>query len=184
MRRGTLNQVFGVSREPGLSNLLVGAALPSDCIRKLQVGEFGTLDLIPGGAPPPNPSELIGSARMAKLLDDLRKEYDSIIFDSPPLNIVTDAAILATKADGVVLVGRAGVTTKGALTYAAELLRKVRAPTLGFVLNDFLFRRDSRYSAYGGYGDYYSYGTYSENGEHGGKASLLERVFGVTRSGG
>jgi capsular exopolysaccharide synthesis family protein len=183
MRRGTLNQVFGVSREPGLSNLLVGAAPRSDCIRKIQVGEFGSLDLLPGGAPPPNPSELIGSDRMTKLLDDLRSDYDSIIFDSPPLNLVTDAAVLATKADGVILVGRAGVTTKGGLTYAAELLRKVRAPTVGFVLNDFLFRRDSRYSTYGGYGDYYSYGSYSENG-HGKKLSFLAKLLGGSRSVG
>jgi tyrosine-protein kinase Etk/Wzc len=183
MRRGTLNQVFGVSREPGLSNLLVGAAARTDCIRNIQVGEFGSLDLLPGGSPPPNPSELIGSDRMTRLLDDLRSDYDSIIFDSPPLNLVTDAAVLATKADGVVLVGRAGVTTKGGLTYAAELLRKVRAPTVGFVLNDFLFRRDSRYSAYGGYGDYYSYGTYSENGDHKAKRGLLERVFAAIRNG-
>jgi capsular exopolysaccharide synthesis family protein len=183
MRRGTLNQVFGVSREPGLSNLLVGAASRSDCIRKIQVGEFGSLDLLPGGAPPPNPSELIGSERMTKLLETLRSDYDSIIFDSPPLNLVTDAAVLATKADGVVLVGRAGVTTKGGLTYAAELLRKVRAPTVGFVLNDFLFRRDSRYSTYGGYGDYYSYGSYSENGDHGKKTGLLQRVIGAYRNG-
>lgn len=185
MRRGTLNQVFGVSREPGLSNLLVGAAARSDCIRKIQVGEFGSLDLLPGGAPPPNPSELIGSDRMTRLLDDLRSDYDSIIFDSPPLNLVTDAAVLATKADGVVLVGRAGVTTKGGLTYAAELLRKVRAPSLGFVLNDFLFRRDSRYSTYGGYGDYYSYGSYSENGDRKDKFGLLlKRVLGAGRNGG
>jgi tyrosine-protein kinase Etk/Wzc len=177
MRRGTLHQVFGLTREPGLSNLLIGAASRSDCIRQIHVGELGSLDLLPCGASPPNPSELLGSERMSALLQDLREDYDSVIFDSPPLNLVTDAAILATKADGVVLVGRAGVTTRGALTYAADLLRKVRAPSLGFVLNDFLFRRDSRYSAYGGYGDYYSYGYYSSNPQNEKKAGFLDRVF-------
>jgi capsular exopolysaccharide synthesis family protein len=176
MRRGTLHQVFGLPREPGLSNLLIGAK-DSDCIRKIQIGDSGYLDLLPCGAFPPNPSELIGSARMTRLLEELKTQYDNVIFDSPPLNLVTDAAVLATKADGVVLVGRAGVTTKGALTYAAELLKKVHAPTLGFVLNDFLFRRDSRYSQYGGYGDYYSYGYYTpdHNGEP--RPKLLTRLL-------
>jgi capsular exopolysaccharide synthesis family protein len=183
MRRGTLHQVFGLPREPGLSNLLVGAADRENCIRRIKVGELGTLDLMPSGAAPPNPSELIGSERMTAILQALQSEYDSIIFDSPPLNLVTDAAILATKADAVVLVGRAGVTTRGALAYAAELLRKVRAPALGFVLNDFLFRRDSRYSAYGGYGDYYSYGYYRPS-EQPSRSGLIQRIFGAKNGDG
>jgi capsular exopolysaccharide synthesis family protein len=161
-----------------LSNLLIGAVEPNACIKKIHVGELGSLDVLPCGAAPPNPSELIGSQRMSALLASLKGEYDNVIFDSPPLNLVTDAAVLATKADGVVLVGRAGVTTKGALTYASELLKKVRAQALGFVLNDFIFRRDSRYSAYGGYGDHYSYGYYTPDRRPKKTSRLLQRFFG------
>lgn len=168
LRRGTLHRVFDTNREPGLSNLLIGAATLSDCVRKVQLGAMGTLDVLPSGTSPPNPSELIGSDKMTEFLRDLCARYDSVIFDSPPLNLVTDAAILATKADGVILVGRAGKTEKGALAYAADLLRKVRAPVLGSILNDFHFRRDGRYSDYGGYGYYYSgYSDYRSRSSNG-----------------
>jgi tyrosine-protein kinase Etk/Wzc len=181
MRRGTIHQVFALSREPGLSNVLVGAMPLAECIRHKQVGELGSLDILPCGAAPPNPSELISSSRMEVFLGEMKASYDIVIFDSPPLNLVTDAAILATKADGVVLVARAGVTTKGALTYAADLLRKVRAPALGFVLNDFLFRRDNRYSAYGGYGEYV-YGYYSSEVDQAHR-NRIQKLFGTfTRS--
>jgi Mrp family chromosome partitioning ATPase len=77
--------------------------------------------------------------------------------------VVTDAAVLGTKADGVVLVTRASVTEKGAITYAVEQLNNVRAPILGSVLNDVDFRRDARYySSYGKYGYYYQY-YYADN---------------------
>jgi tyrosine-protein kinase Etk/Wzc len=179
LRRGTLHRVFDTHRDPGLSNLLIGAAALSECVRTVRLGEMGSLDVLPSGISPPNPSELMGSDRMSEILSDLRARYDSVIFDSPPLNLVTDAAILATKADGVIIVGRAGKTEKGALAYAAELLRKVRAPVLGSILNDFHFRRDGRYSDYGGYGYYYSagYSNYrsgSTNGKHTKKSAERE----------
>jgi Mrp family chromosome partitioning ATPase len=96
------------------------------------------------------------------MLERLETTYDTVIFDSAPLNLVTDAAVLGTLVDGVVVVARAGVTGFAALGYALEQLKSVRASLLGTVLNDVDFRRDSRY--YGAYGSYNYYRYYSADG--------------------
>jgi tyrosine-protein kinase Etk/Wzc len=158
LRRGVLHNVFGVEREPGLTTILTGQSPVDGGIRRLDLGESGALDFLPSGAYPPNPAEILGSERMRGLLEELEERYDLVLIDSTPLTVVTDAAVLGTKADGVILVARANATEKGALTYAVEQLDNVRAPVLGCVLNDVDFRRDSRYdSSYGKYGYYYAY---------------------------
>ena len=158
LRRGVLNTVFGVEREPGLTNALMGRCDVTEAIRRLDLGESGTLDFLPSGPYPPNPAEVLGSQRMRALIEKVETLYDLIVIDSAPLTAVTDAAVLGTKADGVILVARANVTEKGALTYAVQQLHSVRAPVLGCILNDIDFRRDSRYySAYGKYGYFYAY---------------------------
>ncbi len=164
LRRGVLNTVFGLPREPGLTNLLAGSAEPTAAIRQIDLGESGTLHFLPSGPYPPNPAEVLGSQRMRSLLEAVETQFELIIIDCTPLTVVTDAAVLGTKADGVVLVVRANVTEKGALTYAVEQLETIRAPILGCVLNDVDFRRDSRYSgSWGRYGLYYRY-YYGEDG--------------------
>ncbi len=158
LRRGVLNSVFGKERTPGLSDLLLGGIGLKDALQVVDLGESGSLDFLPTGTLPPNPAELLGSQRMKELLGHLGGLYDLIILDTPPLTVVTDAAVLGTKADGVILVARANATDKGAVTYAVEQLRNVRAKVLGSVLNDVDFRRDGRYSStYGRYGYYYQY---------------------------
>jgi capsular exopolysaccharide synthesis family protein len=158
LRRGVLHNVFGVPREPGLTTILSGQCGVSDAIREIDLGESGTLKFLPSGPFPPNPAEILGSQRMRTLVEALEEEYALIILDSAPLTVVTDAAVLGTKADGVILVARANSTEKGSLTYAVDQLRNVRAPILGCILNDVDFRRDSRYhSSYGKYGYYYQY---------------------------
>jgi protein-tyrosine kinase len=157
--------VFGVNREPGLTNVLSGSAGISDAIQTVDLQQSGTLDFMATGPYPPNPAEILGSLRMKSLLEALDERYDLILIDSAPLTVVTDAAVLGTKVDGVVLVARANVTEKGALTYAVEQLKNVRAPILGSVLNDVDYRRDSRYySTYGKYGYYHHY-YYGDDGE-------------------
>jgi len=158
LRRGVLNTVFRVTREPGLSNVLAGQNTLAEAIRRVELGESGVLRFLPTGALPPNPSELLGSERMSTLLRSLEESFDIVIIDCAPLGVVTDAAILGTKVDGVLLVARASTTEKGALAFATDQLRRVRAPILGTVLNDVDYRRDSRYSsAYGRYGYHYQY---------------------------
>jgi len=158
LRRGVLNNVFGLPREPGLTSILTGQSGVVEAIRTVAMGQSGKLDFLPSGAYPPNPAEVLGSERMKALLQGLEERYDLVILDTAPLTVVTDAAVLGTKADGVILVARANITERGALTYSAEQLRNVRAPILGCVLNDVDYRRDSRYySSYGRYGYYYAY---------------------------
>jgi tyrosine-protein kinase Etk/Wzc len=165
LRRGVLNNVFGCDREPGLSNVLAGHAKIDEAIHEVRLGHSGSIHFMPSGPFPPNPAELLGSGRMRTLIDELETRYDFVLLDSAPLTIVTDAAVLGTKVDGVVLIARANRTEKGALTYAVEQLHNVRAPVLGTVLNDVDYRRDSRYSSrYGRYGYYYQY-YYGEDGQ-------------------
>jgi tyrosine-protein kinase Etk/Wzc len=160
LRRGVLHTVFGTARENGLSDLLVGNVSPSDAIRSVDLGESGTIDFVPTGTLPPNPAELLGSEQMRRFLHEVRDKYDTVILDSAPLTVVTDAAVLGTKADGVLLVARASSTPKGGIRYATEQLRNVRAPILGMILNDVDYRREGRYATeyYGRYG--YVYGNY------------------------
>jgi Mrp family chromosome partitioning ATPase len=82
---------------------------------------------------------------MRTLMERLKGHYDTIIIDSPPINVVTDAALIGAHADGVVVVVRSGVTAVQALMFAMEQLRHVRAPVLGAVLNDIDFHRDAAY---------------------------------------
>jgi tyrosine-protein kinase Etk/Wzc len=149
MRRGVLNEVLGELRAPGLSDVLVGEVELTEAVRRIELGESGELDFLPTGTFPPNPAELIGSDRTQRLLEQLEELYDAVILDAPPLNLVTDAALLGTYADGVVVVARSGVTDRGAIAYALEQLAAVRAPVLGVVLNDIDVRKDRYYGSYG-----------------------------------
>jgi len=169
LRRGVLNRVFGVDREPGLTNVLAGTVDISDAIQEIDLLESGKMDFMASGPHPPNPAEILGSQRMKALLQALEERYDLVLIDSAPLTVVTDAAVLGTKVDGVVLVARANVTEKGALTYSVDQLNNVRAPILGAILNDVDYRRDSRYySSYGKYGYYHHY-YYGDDGSKKGK---------------
>lgn len=148
LRRGFLQDVFGTGREPGLSNVLLGRTPLEAAVQRVDLGESGTLDFLPTGTLPPNPAELAGSPRMQALLEQLSARYDAVILDAPPLTLVTDAALLGTYADGVVVVARSGVTDRGALTFAMEQLAAVRAPVLGMVLNDVDQKKERYYGTY------------------------------------
>lgn len=167
LRRGVLNGVFGVAREPGLSNVLVGAEKVPSAIKRIELGDAVALDFLSTGTLPPNPAELLGSEKMRQLLRILQEKYDAIILDTPPLNVVTDAAVLGTVADGVVLIARAGVTDKRALMYAAEQLTNVRASVVGTVLNDVDFDHNPYYGSYGPYAYYrFDYTYQMKSGRH------------------
>lgn len=159
MRRGTLHDIFGLPRAPGLSNVLAGAATGGDVIRRVTMSGGHSVDVVTTGTLPPNPAELLASDRMTRLLEELGRSYDMILIDTPPLGAVTDAAVLGTKSDAVVFVTRASATNRGSLAYAVDQLRHVRANVIGVVLNDFDSQRDTRYYSYGqyGYGYHYSY---------------------------
>ncbi len=147
VRRGVVHLVFGGNREPGLSEVLRGLTSFEKARRGLTVGERGLMDYLTSGKFYPGDYGLVGSDAMGELLARVREEYDLVIVDTPPVNVITDAAVLAAMADGVILVARAGVTESSALSYAVEQLRHVRASVLGVVLNDIDLRRDAAYDS-------------------------------------
>jgi capsular exopolysaccharide synthesis family protein len=117
------------------------------------------MDYLTTGRLHPDEHGLVASEAMRDLMARSRDEYDVVIIDTPPVNIMTDAAVLAANADGVVLVARAGVTQGPALAYAMEQLRQVRAQVIGVVLNDIDLRRDSAYDGTYKYFQDYEYST-------------------------
>lgn len=155
MRRGTVARVFEAGDRPGLAELLTQPIPPAQVVRTADAGNGGVLHYVPAGRPPASPGELLGGDRMQVLADWLKSEFDVVVFDTPPLNVVTDAAVLAALADAVVLVVRAAVTPVDALEYAANELRSARAAVAGTVLNDLVLKRDATYDS--GY-QWYEYG--------------------------
>ncbi len=132
LRRPSLHKIFELRPEVGLSNVLSGGAKWKDAVQPTM--DAG-LSLLPSGPLPPHPSELLGSTAMQDLIGEWRKEYDHILFDSPPLLSVTDAVLLAVQADMVTLVVRSGQTTMGAVRCARDLLLQLKVPLRGIVLN-------------------------------------------------
>jgi len=136
LRRPSLHTVFGVDNGVGLTNLAIGD-LPDKI--PLQDTSVPNLRLLPSGPLPPNPSELLGSKRMDKILEMLKSGADFVLFDCPPILAVTDAAVLARKVDGVLLVVSAGKTKREHASKAKLLLDKVNANVVGVVLNNAKF---------------------------------------------
>jgi capsular exopolysaccharide synthesis family protein len=157
LRRGVVHAAFGSSREPGLSEVLRGVSTFDLARQSADVGEGAVLDYLVSGHLRRGQEGLINSVAMHRLLVRVREEYDVVIVDTPPVNAITDAALLGARADGVVLVVRSGVTEAAALTYAVEQLRHVRATVLGVILNDIDLRRDAAYDSSYAYFRAYEY---------------------------
>ena len=133
LRRPGIHKALGMGPRSGLSNVLTGSADLEQAITRSPL--VPSLSILPAGTPPPNPAELLASSNTRDLLEALRQEYDHIVIDTPPTLSVTDAVVLSTRADAVVLVIRSGKTTKQALRRARELLFRVNARLTGVLLN-------------------------------------------------
>ena len=151
LRKPTLHKKLGIYNFKGLTNVLIGEIAFEEVIDKHN--DIPTLDILTSGPIPPNPSELLGSMKMEEFLSNLKNEYDIIILDSPPVGIVTDAAILSTKTEGVLLVVNSGKTETDAVKRSKELLENVNANIIGVVLNK-VDMKNKAYSKYG-YSKYY-----------------------------
>ena len=146
LRRPTLHRIFRLTKEDGLTNaLLQGNPNPDDY---LQATTVENLRVLTSGPLPPNPSELLGSERMGRLIEHLRGQADILLFDSPPCLAVTDAAVLSSQVDGVLLVVDAGASRRELAARAVEDLRKVGGNVLGVVLNRLSSRRSGYYYYY------------------------------------
>ena len=150
LRRPRVAEYLGLEGAVGLTNVLVGQAAIDDV---LQPWGRGGLTVLPSGTIPPNPSELMGSPLMAELISQLRKSFDMIIIDTPPLLPVTDAAVASRLADGVVVVVRYGKTTRNQVSTALRSLAAVDARVLGTVLTMSPVKGAEAYSTYGYYED-------------------------------
>jgi tyrosine-protein kinase Etk/Wzc len=150
LRRPSHQKIFGTDKGPGTSDVLIDKVEWRNCVRTvtdLALGDFSMEEIlsIPGldnlnsityGHRPPNPTELLSSDKMARLLAELRESYDVVLVDAPPLLPVADSMVLSTKVDGVVLVYKVGKAPRNSLQLAKERLETVQANILGVILND------------------------------------------------
>ena len=153
LRKPKLNRLLELKADLGLSDILMNPSAAGEAI--LPCRNVGELDVILSGKIPPNPSELLGSQRMERLLTALRMQYDYIILDTPPVNMVTDAVVLAPYADGALFIVRAGVSDRVSTAQAVGQMEYVRTKVLGFVFNGVDMTKTGY--GYGKYG-YKSYG--------------------------
>lgn len=159
LRRPIAHANFGMPKEPGLVNALIGEVAPEEAIR---ASGIPNLDVLASGSIPPNPSELLGSRRMSDLLELLRDRYDLVLIDSPPVGVVTDGVILSTKVDATIAVVRAHRTRMEFLDRTSDEVSRVGGPLLGVVLNEF-DASQSYGSSYKYYKYYKYYGYYGSN---------------------
>ena len=168
LRRPVIHSVFGHDKENGITNYLMGMVSYENLPKQTFLDN---LWIVSSGSLPPNPSELLASKKMHDLLERLKKDYDRILIDSPPVIAVTDAAILSKEVDGTILVVAANQTNKDALQRAKGLLDNIKTNLIGLVLNGV--------DISGVYGSYYYYyhHYYAKPGKK--KKSLFSKIFSV-----
>lgn len=170
LRKPVVSGIFGIEREPGLCDAILGNCDWKETVRTvadLMMGAmnmeeimltpgFDNLNIITSGDIPPNPSEIINSQRMTDFIAQAKAVYDVVIIDTAPILPVTDAAILGSKVDGMVILYRVGKIARGALKRAKIQMEQVKANILGVILNGLKPEISSDYYQYG-YDRYYAY---------------------------
>lgn len=163
MRKSRLHSIFGLNPVPGLSDVL-GDFTQNKCLRKTRIPN---LILMPAGTIPPNPAELLMSDNFKELVATGFDAFDYVFIDTPPIGIVTDAAIIAPLTDGVILVSKQGYTDKSVLAESGQAFMQVGAKLLGHMFNDVDYDKYSykyKYRSNGGKYHYkHYYGSYSRN---------------------
>ena len=134
LRRPSVAIKLSLSPTPGLTNLLVSKGTYQDLLQHNAMTP--EMDVLTSGDIPPNPSELLGSDRMEKLMQELVKDYDYVIVDLPPVNVVSDAIAMSRMLDGVIMIVRNGVSEQRMLDEAMRQLKLVNLRVLGFVFRD------------------------------------------------
>ncbi len=165
MRRSSVHKKLKLKNERGLSNVLAGLDTFENAVEKVS----DNFHVLPAGQTPPNPSEMLSSKRFAELISKVREIYDYVLIDTPPLNVVSDAIMLAPHTDGMVFVLRDGYTPNYTIKRAISTLEFTENKILGAVMNGanpksggkYIYRKYSYRSRY--YSQYYKYG-YGNNG--------------------
>lgn len=163
MRLPSIAKKIGLESTPGLSDYLTGKAQNSDGIQRSE--KAPAMSVICAGVVPPNPFRLLGSSSMERLLEALKKVYDYIIVDLPPVNIVSDPLSIAKYLDGFIIATRSEFTTKQGVQDVVKKLQVVNANILGFVVNSDGTSSGNKYGKYGKYKKYGKYEKYSESTE-------------------
>ena len=141
MRKPSIHKKFKISNAAGTAELLLRKKLFEEVANKYNEN----LTIITAGKIPPNPSEMLASRAMTAFIEEMKKEFKYIILDTPPLQAVTDAQVLSTKADGVLLVVRAGSTKKELVSNSVDLINKVQGKVIGTVLNGVENKKNNYY---------------------------------------
>ena len=134
LRLGRIHKIFGISNSKGLSNLLISEDV-KDCADYIKKTAIDDLYVIPCGIVPPNPSELLSSANMKKLIDFLKKRFDHIIFDGVPVNGLPDSLVMANLVDQVAIVSAVGYTDISDLNDTKKALENIGANIAGVIVN-------------------------------------------------
>ncbi|MGX1827023.1 CpsD/CapB family tyrosine-protein kinase [Paenibacillus taichungensis] len=145
LRKPTVHRMFNVPNHVGLTSVISNQYSVKEVLRETFIEG---LHVLTSGAIPPNPSEMIGSRKMTLILEELKQQYDVILFDTPPVLSVTDALIISSLCDGVILVVNSGKVKKDVVKKAKAHLEHVNARILGAVLNNFQLSK-SRAAHYG-----------------------------------
>ena len=170
MRKPRVHKVFGLKNEKGLSTLIVGEHSMDDVVNK---NVYEGLDVVTAGIIPPNPAELLESARFADILKDFSEIYDVVIIDTPPLSPVSDAATIAPLTDGLILAVNISETPRDVFKSVIANISKPGITRLGVVVNNIDFKQEKKFKSYYGYSYYHSsyyksnyyYYTSSEDGQ-------------------
>ena len=175
LRKPTVARMFGLDKEPGLAEVIVGNYKWREVIRTvtdivtggmgmenlMQTQGISNLHIITSGAIPPNPAELLNSGKMVEFIAEIKEVYDIVLFDAPPILHVTDAAILGKHVDGVLMIYKAGDIPRTSLKRSVNLLNSVGVHLLGIVLNGIRAEISADYYDFG-YSSYYAYGQEEE----------------------
>lgn len=157
MRRPRVRHLFDLPASPGLSECLAGI----EDTPTVRTTEYENLFVLTAGKRPPNPAELLSSDRMGTLLQELSEQFDFILLDTPPVNVVTDAVVMKKNVHGYVMIVRAGMTQREEVKAALSKFEQLEANVIGFVLNDAYTQTGMRYGKYGKYNKYSKYGRYN-----------------------
>ena len=141
MRKPSIHKNFKISNAAGTAELLLRKKLFEEVANKYNEN----LTIITAGKIPPNPSEMLASRAMTAFIEEMKNEFKYIILDTPPLQAVTDAQVLSTKADGVLLVVRAGSTKREMVLNSVDLIKKVQGKVIGTVLNGVENKKNNYY---------------------------------------
>lgn len=172
LRKPMLAKAFGIESSPGLTDVLIGNYSWNDVVKTVTDVIIGKMDfdevmvtpgldnlhIITSGTVPPNPSELIDSKRLVDFIEDVKNDYDIIIFDAPPILSTADPIILGAKVDGVVFVYRIGSVSRGLLKRSILQLSQVKSNLMGVALNGIRAEVSPDFQGFKYYKSYYSYG--------------------------